>query len=79
MVIKAYEKNNSNIFLIEDPNEQVKYGVLFVNEKFIKSGSFVEPDESYEEVYLEDFNGNSKKMVDNSKRYFEAYRELSQG
>ena len=76
MNIKAYERNNSTIFLFEEPTNNLKYGVMYVNEKFIKSGSSVEPDESYEEVYLEDFYGESKRMINESKRFFEAHKEI---
>lgn len=72
MNIKAFEKNNSTILYFQE--EQIQYGVLFVNDRFIKSGSMVMPDETYEEVLLEDFTGPMAKIVDNSKRYFESYK-----
>lgn len=75
MNIKAFEKNNSTILRFEEG--QIQYGVLFVGERFVKSGSMVMPDETYEEVYIEDFTGKSKSIVQKSKNYFEAHKALN--
>lgn len=76
MNIKAFEKNNNILILVE--KDSIQYGALFINNNYIKSGSFVSPDESYEEVLLEDFHGKDKELIENTKRYFESYLSLKE-